>query len=77
MRATLGMEEPMTPLEFITAVFCHVDDHRPGTPKHPHANLWPSEIVTLGLLHTLKGVGNRACYRWLTRDSRALFPGSE
>jgi len=28
----------------------------------------------LGLLHALKGVGNRAFYRWLTRDSRALFP---
>src|SRR3989441_2682400 len=33
-----------------------------------------SEIVTLGLLHALKGVGNRAFYRWLTRDYRALFP---
>src|SRR5512134_374034 len=28
----------------------------------------------LGLLHALKGVGNRALYRWLTRDYRALFP---
>src|SRR5713101_6670871 len=34
----------------------------------------PSEVVTLGLLHALKGVGNRAFYRWLTRDYRALFP---
>jgi len=31
-------------------------------------------VVTLGLLHALKGVGNRAFYRWLTRDSRPLFP---
>jgi hypothetical protein len=23
--------------------------------------------MTLGLLHALKGVGNRAFYRWLTR----------
>jgi len=29
----------------------------------------------LGLLHALKGVGNRAFYRWLTRDKRALVPG--
>ena len=36
--------------------------------------LWPSEIVTLGLLHALKGGSNRAFYRWLTRDYHALFP---
>ena len=28
----------------------------------------------MGLLHALKGVGNRPFYRWLTRDYRALFP---
>src|SRR5213594_2484133 len=67
-------EEPMTTFEFITALFCQVDDHLPGIPKHPHATLWPSEIVTLGMLHALKGGGNRAFYRWLTRDYRALFP---
>jgi hypothetical protein len=43
-------------------------------PTHPEAHLWPSEIVTLGLLHALKGVGKRAFYRWLTRDYRPLFP---
>jgi hypothetical protein len=26
------------------------------------------------MLHALKGVGNRAFYRWLTRDYHALFP---
>ncbi len=64
----------MTTLDFITALFCQVDDHLPDIPKHPHAHLWPSEVVTLGLLHALKGVGNRAFYRWLMRDYRALFP---
>jgi hypothetical protein len=64
----------MTIINFITALFCHVDDHLPDLPKHPHATLWPSEIVTLGMLHALKGGGNRAFYRWLTRDYRALFP---
>ena len=64
----------MTTLEFITALFCQVDDHLPGIPQHPHATLWPSEIGTLGILHALKGGGNRAFYRWLTRDYRALFP---
>ena len=74
-RETLpGMEEHMTTIDFITALFCQVDDPLAGLPKHPHATLWPSEIVTLGILHALKGVGNRAFYRWLTRDYRALFP---
>src|ERR1044072_8123002 len=73
--ATLpGTEEPMTTTsDFITALFCQVDDHLSGLPKHPEAHLWPSEVVTLGLLHALKGVGNRPFYRWLTRDYRPLF----
>src|SRR5881409_2574165 len=59
--ATLpGAEESMTTtIDFITALFCQVDDHLAGLPKHPEAHLWPSEVVTLGLLHALKGVGNR------------------
>src|SRR6267142_1970266 len=74
--ATLpGTEESMTTtIDFITALFCQVDDHLPAIPKHPEAHLLPSEVVTLGLLHALKGGGNRAFYRWLTRDYRALFP---
>src|SRR3989441_8910724 len=74
--ATLpGAEESMTTtIDFITALFCQVDDHLAGLPKHPEARLWPSEVVTLGLLHALKGGGNRPFYRWLTRDYRALFP---
>ena len=64
----------MTTLDFIAALFCQVEDDLPAIPKHPEAHLWPSEVVTLGLLHALKGGGNRAFYRWLTRDSRPLFP---
>src|SRR3989454_7574828 len=75
-RATLpGAEESMTTtIECITALFCQVDDHLVGLPKHPEAHLWPSAVVTLGLLHALKGVGNRAFSRGLTRDYRTLFP---
>src|SRR5215831_8978103 len=75
-RATLpGAEESMTTtIEFITALFYEVDEQLGAIPKHPKAHLWPSEVVTLGLLHALKGGGNRAFYRWLTRDYRALFP---
>jgi hypothetical protein len=64
----------MTTVDFIIALFCRVDDHLSDIPKHPEAHLCPSEVVTLGLLHALKGVGNRVFYRWLTRDYRPLFP---
>jgi hypothetical protein len=69
-----GTEEPMITLDFITALFYEIDEQIGAIPKHPEAHLWPSEVVTLGLLHALKGVGNRPFYRWLTRDYRALFP---
>ena len=64
----------MTTVDLITALFYEVDEQLRTIPKHPEAHLWPSEVVILGLLHALKGVGNRAFYRWLTRDYRALFP---
>src|SRR6266513_5058590 len=64
----------MMTVEFITALFCQVDDHLSGFPTHPEAHLWPSEVVTLGLLQALKGGGNRPFSRWLTRDYRPLFP---
>ena len=64
----------MMTVEFITALFYEVDEQLRTIPKHPEAHLWPSEVVTLGLLHALKGGGNRPFYRWLTRDYRALFP---
>lgn len=64
----------MTTEDFITELFCLVDDKMGAISKHSQARLHPSEIVTLGLLFALKGVGNRAFYRWLTRDYRSLFP---
>src|SRR5258706_8532153 len=64
----------MSTVEFMTALFFEVDEQLRAIPNHPEAHFWPSEVVTLGLLHARKGVGNRPFYRWLTRDSRALFP---
>lgn len=64
----------MTTIDFITDLFCRIDDPMQSLPKHPQATLWPSEVVTLGVLHALKGVGNRAFYRGLTRDYSPLFP---
>jgi hypothetical protein len=65
---------PMTTDDFITELFCKVDTAMRDVPKHPQAHLYPSEVVTLGLLFAIKGDGERAFYRWLCRDYRALFP---
>jgi hypothetical protein len=64
----------MSTLDFITELYCRVDEAMTDVPKHSQSKLYPSEIVTLGILFTLKGVGNRAFYRWLKRDHLALFP---
>lgn len=64
----------MTTVDFITELFCRIDDQMKNVKKHPQALLYPSELVTLGVLQALKGAGNRAFYRWLTRDYLALFP---
>ena len=63
----------MTTEDFIINLFCWVDDHMPRVPKHPQAKLYPSELVTIGLLFALKGGYLRAFYRWLARDYTALF----
>lgn len=65
----------MTTVDFITELFCKVHDQMAELPKHSQANLWPSEVTTIGLLHAVKGVGNRAFYRWLDHNHRGMFPG--
>lgn len=64
----------MTTIDLITELFIRVDDTMYEIPKHSQAKLYPSELVTIGILFALKGVGNRAFYRWLTRDYLPLFP---
>jgi len=64
----------MTTVDLITELFCKVDDQIGYLTKHSQANLHPSEVVTLALLYALTGKGNRAFWRWLTRDYGALFP---
>ena len=59
----------MSTVEFITVLFFEVDEQLRAIPKHPEAHLWPSEVVTLGLLQALKGGGNRPFSRWLTREA--------
>jgi hypothetical protein len=65
----------MTTLYFIIDLFCKVDDrmNEEEISKDSQASLYPSEIVTLGLLHAIKGVGNRPFYRWIVKDCLFLF----
>ena len=46
----------MTTIDFITALFCEVDEQLHDMPKHPEAHLWPSEVVTLGLVELSRRV---------------------
>jgi hypothetical protein len=61
--------------DFVIRLFCLVDDRLECRHKHPQAQLWPSEVVTIGLLFALKGSSFRSFYRWLERDSAELFGG--
>lgn len=54
-------------------LFYLVDNRIGHLPKHPQARLYPSELVTIGLLFALKGVQFRAFYRWLKRDYSQWF----
>ena len=65
----------MTTEDFIIELFCWVDDQMGEVPKHVQAKLYPSELVTIGLLFALKGGYFRAFERWLRRDYAGLFAG--
>jgi hypothetical protein len=58
----------MTTGDIILHIFCHVDDQLPLIERHPQTLLYPSELVTIGILFSLKGGSFRAFYRWLKRD---------
>ena len=40
-----------------------VDEQIGAIPKHPEAHLWPSEIITLGLLHGVVDCAPRQVYK--------------
>ena len=75
---TADKDNALLPTEdLIIALFCRVDDAleaRGLNAKHTQANLTPSEVVTLAMLFSLRGTGQRAFYRWLLRDWLKLFP---
>jgi len=64
----------MTAIDFITELFCKVDDGLSHIRPEYETKLSISEIVTIGLLYALKGRGQRAFYRWLVANHKDLFP---
>jgi hypothetical protein len=65
----------MTTEDIIIHMFYHVDNGIGPVGKDPCAKLYPSEVVTIGILFALKGGHFRAFYRWLKRDYEGLFAG--
>lgn len=49
-------ERPVAIVDFITELFCIVDDEMKEVPNHSRATLYPSERVTVGLLYAINGV---------------------
>lgn len=64
----------MTTEDFIIELSCRIDDLMTDATCHSQAGLYPSELVTLGDLFALKGVGGRPFYRWLSCDYGYWFP---
>ncbi len=60
--------------DIIIGLYVRVDAMMAGVPKHPQAQLYPSELVTIGLLFALTGDGPRRFYRWLANNYRHWFP---
>jgi hypothetical protein len=65
----------MTTEDIIVHIFYHVDNALQDVGKVAQAKLYPSEVVTIGILFALKGGHFRAFYRWLKRDYDRLFGG--
>jgi len=72
---TLVKARLVTTEDIIIHIFCIVDDRLGDVEKVPQAKLYPSEVVTIGILFALKGGHFRAFYRWLSRDFDLLFGG--
>jgi hypothetical protein len=60
--------------DIIIGLYIRVDIVMAKLPKHPQAELYPSELVTIGLLFALKGESSRRFYTWLNQNHRKWFP---
>src|SRR6266496_5673236 len=73
--SNLKRRTPMTTEDIILQIFYLVATSLPAIPRHSQAKLYPSELVTIGILFALKGGYFRAFYRWLKRDDGTWFGG--
>ncbi len=64
----------MSTEDLIIRLFLIVDDKLGHVNKRSDAHLYPSEIVTIGLLFALKGGRFSPFYRWLSANYHAWFP---
>ncbi len=64
----------MTQEEFIANLFIRVDEAMKTVEKDPRSKLWPSELVTIGLLFVLRGQSQRRFFVWLSSSFQPLFP---
>lgn len=60
--------------EFITRLFCSIDQELGPVKKYDDELLYASEVVTLMVLFAIKGGRYRAFYRWIDYNHRGLFP---
>ena len=62
----------MTTWDLVIALFYHVDEQLHDMPKHPEAHLWPSEVVTLGLVELSQRV---TPLDWSPKPCRSISRG--
>jgi hypothetical protein len=74
LRHHTAEEDGMPTDEILIRLFLIVDERLGNIKKRPDAKLYASEIVTLGLLFSLKGGRYRAFYRWLAANFGQWFP---
>jgi hypothetical protein len=67
-------EDIMSTEDIIIRLFLIVDDRIGAVKKRADAKLYPSEIVTIGLLFSLKGGKFSPFYRWLSANYGHWFP---
>ncbi len=58
----------MTAEDFIIGLFCRIDDQMKEIDKHYASESVPQRNRDFAVLFAIKGVGDRAFYRWLVRD---------
>lgn len=61
-------ERPYTTDDIILHIFYLVATSLPAIARHSQTKLYPSELVTIGILFALKGGHFRAFYRWQEGD---------